>query len=97
MDEIQTQVLRVFLLAIQSHLLQLCLEISISSNSRNLLQVYPEVAVHCKGEKEENLIENHTYGLRNPYKNLKSEKSQDYVHEFGFWRGDARCPVMELQ
>ncbi len=33
------------------------------------------------------------YGLRNPYRNLKSENSQDYsppkfsVHEFGFWIG----------
>ncbi len=40
LDEIQTTVLRVFLLAIHSHLysLQLCLEIYFSSNSRNLLQ-----------------------------------------------------------
>ncbi len=42
LDEIQTKVLRVFLLAIHSHLyiLQLCLEISISSNSLNLLHIY---------------------------------------------------------
>jgi hypothetical protein len=40
LDEIQTKVFRVFLLAIHSQLytLQLCLEISVSSNSRNLLQ-----------------------------------------------------------
>jgi hypothetical protein len=37
LDEIQTKVLRVFLLASQSPL-QLCLEISIYSYSRNLLQ-----------------------------------------------------------
>ncbi len=30
--------------------LQLCLEISISSNSRNLLQCLQCVSVHCKGE-----------------------------------------------
>ncbi len=47
-------------------------------------------------EREGNMIENHTphpYCLRNPYRNLKSEYSQDlgaetstkvYVHEFGF-------------
>jgi hypothetical protein len=38
LNEVQTKVLRVFLLAIHSHLIQLCLEIYISSNSRNLLQ-----------------------------------------------------------
>jgi hypothetical protein len=50
---------------------------------------------------EENLIENHTplpYGLRNPFRNLKSgelsrlrpETSKKlYVHEFGF------CPPIE--
>jgi hypothetical protein len=36
LDEIQTKDLRVFLLAIHSHIIHLCLEISISSNSRNL-------------------------------------------------------------
>jgi hypothetical protein len=38
LDEIQTKELGVFLLVIHSQPLQLCLEISISSNSRNLLQ-----------------------------------------------------------
>jgi hypothetical protein len=37
LDEIQTKVLRIFLLVIQSPL-QLCLEIFISPTSRNLLQ-----------------------------------------------------------
>jgi hypothetical protein len=55
LDEIQKKVLRVFLLAIQSHPLQLCTEISISSNSRNLLQFLKCVTVHCN--KEKNLIE----------------------------------------
>ncbi len=31
--------------------------------------------------KEKNLIENPPYGLRNPYRNLKSEKSQDYAQK----------------
>ncbi len=35
-------------------LLQLCIEISISSNSRNLLQFLQCVAVHCKGERRKN-------------------------------------------
>jgi hypothetical protein len=38
LDEIQTKVLRVFLLVIQSHLYSFILRFYISSNSRNLLQ-----------------------------------------------------------
>ncbi len=38
LDEIQTKVLRVFLLAIHSHLYSFALRFSFSSNSRNLLQ-----------------------------------------------------------
>ncbi len=54
MDEIQTKVLKVFLLAIHSHLsslyLQLCLVIYISSNSRNLLtQTSKKLYVHEVG------------------------------------------------
>jgi hypothetical protein len=40
LDEIQTKVFRVFLLAIHSHLYSFALEISISSNSRNLLRIF---------------------------------------------------------
>ena len=66
-DEIRTKVLRVVLLAIHSHLLQLCLEISISSNSRNLLQFLGSV----KEGKEEKRGKTDSkpyllpYGLRN--------------------------------
>jgi hypothetical protein len=55
--------------------LQLCLGISISSNSRKLLQFLYR-------KKEENLIEIHTHFpifLRNPYRNLKSENSKDFA------------------
>jgi hypothetical protein len=53
LEEIQTKVLRVFHLVIHSHLytLHLCLEISISSKSRNLLQFLYR-------RKEEKLIKN---------------------------------------
>ncbi len=109
--------------------LQLCLEIYISSNSRNLLQ-FLLFSCCTQRRKEENLIKNHTpfsmvseihpetsslrtlkvmpknlnkiesswirlqngcqsigencftpYGLRNPYRNLKSENSQDYAQK----------------
>ncbi len=63
----------------QSHPTTL-LEIFISSNSRNLLQF------RCRRKEE-----NHTpfpvvpyplpYGLRNPYRNLKSENSQDFAQK----------------
>ncbi len=45
----------------------------------------------CKGDRRKTDRKPYPipYGLRNPYKNLKSENSQDtsmklYVHEFGF-------------
>ncbi len=40
LDDIKTKVLRVFLLAIHSHLYSFAFEISISSNSRNLLEIF---------------------------------------------------------
>jgi hypothetical protein len=74
-DEIQTKVFRVFLLAIHSRLLQLCLEIS--SNLRNLLgflQFSYCTVVHCTGKKGKPDRKPYSlpYGLRNPYRNLKS-------------------------
>ncbi len=69
--------------AVQSPL-QLCLEISISSNSRNLLQFPQFVTVHCKGERRK--PDSKPYPLpyssiRNPYRNPKSEKYQDYAQK----------------
>ncbi len=77
LDEIQTKILRVLLYS-QSPL-KPCLGISVSSNSRNLL---PEVTVHCKGKLEKGGKPDRkpyflSYGLRNPYRNLKSKNSQD--------------------
>ncbi len=61
LDEIQKKVLRVFLLAIHSHPLQLWLEISTSSNSRNLSQFLEFSICTLQRRKEENLVENHTH------------------------------------
>jgi hypothetical protein len=82
LDENQAKVFRVFLLAIHSHL-QICLEISISSNS-----------VKEKGGNLDRKPHSLPYDLRNPYRNFKSEKrtlkimpinsKKLYVHEFGF-------------
>jgi hypothetical protein len=79
LDEIQTNVLRVFHLAIQSPL-QFCLKIYISSNSRNLLQ-FLEYTVKEKGGKPDRKSCPLPYGLRNPYRSLKSENSQDYAQK----------------
>ncbi len=74
-------------LEIHSHLYkrQLCLEISIFSNSHSLLQLLLQFS-YCTlyMRKEENLIKIHTppppFVLRNPYRNL-IKNSQDYVHK----------------
>jgi hypothetical protein len=94
LDEIQTQVLRSSCYS-KSPLYSFALRVLFLKAHETSYRFLQSVAVHCKGERRKTLIENHSYGLRNPYRNLKSENSQDYVHEFGFWRGDARCPVME--
>jgi hypothetical protein len=80
LGKIQTKFLRVFHLAF--HNLLYSFDISISSNSRNLLQFlqfnYCKVyTVKEKGGKPDPL----PYGLRNPYKNLKSENSQVYAQK----------------
>jgi hypothetical protein len=59
--------------------LHLCLEISISSNSCNLLQFLQFVTLHCKGGTPNRKPYPLSDGLRNPYRNLKSESSQDYA------------------
>jgi hypothetical protein len=60
--------------------LQLSLEISISSNSRSstvqLLYTAKE-----KGGKSDRKPYPLPYGLRNPYRNLKYENSQDYAQK----------------
>ncbi len=74
--------------------LELCLEIYITSNSRNLLHIFSKshnllhtsisVTVHCKGERrksEEKKPCPFPYGFRNPYRNLNSENSQDCTQE----------------
>jgi hypothetical protein len=53
------------------------LEISISSNSRNLLQFLQR----RKEENPDRKLYPYPYGLRNPYRNLKLENSQDYAQK----------------
>ncbi len=63
---------------------QLCLEISISSNSRNFLQFLQFSYCTLWRREAENLkIKPFSlpYGLKDPYKNLKSEHSLDYAQK----------------
>ncbi len=64
--------------------LQLALRFFISSNSRNLLCI-PIIqlmyTVKEKGGKTDRKPYPLSYGLRNPYRNLKSENSQDYAQK----------------
>jgi hypothetical protein len=71
-----------FLLVIYSHLysIQLCLEISISTNAHNLLQFLQCAPVKEKGGKPHRKPHPLPSGL-NPYRNLKSENSQDYAQK----------------
>ncbi len=66
--------------------LQLCLEISISSNSRNLFQflVFSYCTVYSvreKGGKPDRKPYPLPYDLRNPNRNLNSENSQVYAQK----------------
>jgi hypothetical protein len=61
-----------------------------SSNSRNLLQFLQFSYCSLYRRKEENMIENntpenylypHLYGLRNPYRKVRSKNSHDYAQK----------------
>jgi hypothetical protein len=85
LDEIQTKVLGVFLLAIHSYLCsfalsQLCLEISITQPLK-VSRVQLLYTVMAKGGKPGRKPWSLPYGLRNPKRNLKSENSQDYAQK----------------
>jgi hypothetical protein len=104
MDEIQTKALRVFLLVIHSSPLQFCLKIFLLQTHATAYSFYSALlyTVKEKGRKPDRKPNPLPYGLRNPYRNLKSENSQDcgqkpqrnctgtYVHEFGSCSARAR-------
>jgi hypothetical protein len=77
LDEIQTKVIRVFLLAIHSH----------------CHSFYSFVTVHCKGDRRKTERKPYLlpYGLGNPNRNPNSVRTLKimlsaklYIHEFGF-------------
>ncbi len=65
---------RVFLLFIHSHLYSFALRFL-------FLQTHATSYSFCKGEKPDRKPYPLRYGVRNPYRNLKSENSHDYALE----------------
>ncbi len=89
LDEIQAKVLRVFLLAIHSHLFSFALRFLFLQNRTTSYSFYSSVTVLCKGERRKtwqkaipgvNLTERHTPFLwfKKSKQNLKSENSRYY-------------------
>ncbi len=78
MDKIQTKVLRLFILAIHSHLYNFALRFYFFKLTQPLV-----VSRVCtlQRRKEGKLMKNHTLRLKNQYKNLKFENSQDYAQK----------------
>jgi hypothetical protein len=89
LDEIQTNVLRIFLLAIYSHLYSFALRFLFLQTQATSYSFYSSVTLHFKGEKRKTWYKQYPlpYG-RNPY-NLKSENSQDYAQ-----KPQRNCTVM---
>jgi hypothetical protein len=99
LDEIQTKVLRVFILAIQTDLYSFELRFLFLQTHATSYSFYSETLLYTlkeKGGKPDRNPHPLPFGLRNPYRILKSEYTQDlcsetskklYVHEFGFRTG----------
>jgi hypothetical protein len=81
LDEIQTKVLRVFLLAIHSQLNTALIFIFLQTNVMSTVHLLYEYIVREKGDKPKRKPYPLPYGLRNPYRNLKSENSQDFAQK----------------
>jgi hypothetical protein len=83
LDEIQTRVLRVFLLTVHSHLYSFALRILFLQSHTTSYSFHSSVTVYGKGERRKLDRKPYAlpYGLRNPYRNLKSENSQDYAQK----------------
>ncbi len=93
LDETQTKVLGVFLLAIHSHIYSFLFLQTHATSYSFYSSVTILYTVNETGGKPEKKTIPLPYGLRNLYRNLKSENFQDcaqkpqrklYVHEFGF-------------
>jgi hypothetical protein len=79
LEEIQTKVFGVFLLAINSHLYSFALRFLILQTHATSSRVQLLYNVKEKGGKPDR--KPHHFGLRNPHRNLKSKTSQDYAQK----------------
>ncbi len=83
LDESHTKVLTFFLLAIHN----LALKFLYLQAHETSYSFYSSIIVHCKGErrkpdrKPDRKPYPLPYGSRNPYRNLKTENSQDYAQK----------------
>jgi hypothetical protein len=84
LDKIQTKVLRVFLPAIHSHLYSFALKFYFFKLTEPLAVLYVLQLLYTvkeKGGKPNRKPYTLPYDLGNPYRNLKSENSQDYAQK----------------
>jgi hypothetical protein len=81
LDEIQTKILRVFLLAIHSHLYSFALRFLFLQTHATSYSFYNSVTytVKEKGGKPDIKPYPLPYGVRNSFKNPESENSEDYA------------------
>jgi hypothetical protein len=81
LDEIQTKVLRVFLLDIHSHLYSFALRFLFLQLTQPLTvsTIHLLYTIKKKRRKPDGKPHPLLFGLRNPFRNLKSENTQDYA------------------
>ncbi len=77
------QVLRVLLLAIHSHLHSFALRFIFLQTHATSYDFQSSVTLYCKGHRRKTCQKPYplSFGLRNPYRTLKSENSQDYAQK----------------
>jgi hypothetical protein len=98
LDENQTKFLRAFLLSIQSHICSFTFRFILLQTHTTTYSFYSSVlyTVKEKGGKPDRKSYSLPYGLRNPYRNLKSENSQDYAKKLqrncAFMNSASRIP-----
>jgi hypothetical protein len=83
LDKIQTKVIRVFFIAIYSQPYSFALRLLFLQTHATSYNFYSTIIVHCKGESSKTSRKPHllSYVLRNPYRNLKPENSQDFAQK----------------
>jgi hypothetical protein len=84
LDEIQTKVFKSFLLAIQSHHYSFALRfifVQTHATSYSFFSALLYTVMEKGGKLDRKPPQPLPYGLRNPYRNLKSKNAQDYAQK----------------